>query len=80
MNPLRLIRVLALGGDGMIPVKRLAGDFQTVYECPLCLFRQTVHTSQELSHTPEGTTCLQRQITSLQETVARIMDKLGGEL
>jgi hypothetical protein len=52
----------------------------TIWTCPVCLIKITVYPEQSIGHTMSGLDCLQRQITSLQETVDAIVTKLGGEL
>jgi hypothetical protein len=52
----------------------------TRWQCPVCLVVITVHDGMDPGHIVSGLDCLQRQITSLQETVDAIVTKLGGEL
>jgi hypothetical protein len=52
----------------------------TRWQCPVCLVVITVYDGMDPGHIVSGLDCLQRQITSLQETVDAIVTKLGGEL
>ena len=64
----------------MIPSVRLQ-DGRTTWKCPVCLFRETVWEERLRIHQVGGLICLQRQITSLQETLDLIIQtKFGGEL
>ncbi|TLZ49388.1 MAG: hypothetical protein E6K18_08075 [Methanobacteriota archaeon] len=59
-------------------VSRRNSDMTTTWECPLCLKHETVWEENSLTHAVGDLTCLQRQITALQETVQSCVEELRG--
>ena len=59
-------------------LRRDEDTYETTWECPVCLKRETVWEESSLTHVVGDLTCLQRQITALQETVQSCVEELRG--